>query len=113
MAKKVDTWALGCVFYVMVTGFLPFTGAKTQMMHNIVKGKYKPLPSFVTSDCSKLIQKILVVDPAQRPSLEEILESKVFNKHGLGTEHSRASISKSFFANLLIALEVKEERDPW
>ena len=40
-SHKVDVWALGVVFYAMLTGYTPFTGHdKNDLKRNLSKGDY-------------------------------------------------------------------------
>lgn len=39
---KADVWSIGCIFYELLTGFMPFTGVSHQnLRENLRKGTYK------------------------------------------------------------------------
>lgn len=39
---KADVWSIGCIFYELLTGFMPFTGVSQQnLRENLRKGTYK------------------------------------------------------------------------
>ncbi|OHT03437.1 CAMK family protein kinase [Tritrichomonas foetus] len=69
---KADVWALGVTFFIMVTGREPWPLYNIDLMKKcIIEGKYE-IPPTVDPDVSNLIAKMLTVDPAQRPTMEEI-----------------------------------------
>jgi serine/threonine-protein kinase ULK/ATG1 len=39
---KADVWSVGCIFYQLITGFLPFTGTShADLRTNVEKGLFK------------------------------------------------------------------------
>ena len=72
-SAKSDIWQAGVVLYVLLSGSLPFNISSV----NIRKGSYAPLtgPQWENkSDHAKdLIRRLLVVNPLQRLSCEEVL----------------------------------------
>ncbi|KAK9477085.1 kinase-like domain-containing protein [Lipomyces japonicus] len=71
-SNKVDMWSIGCLAYVLLTGYLPFNGhTQEQLCHQIVNGHYAPQPlddANVTADARAFIAALLQVDPNMRPS---------------------------------------------
>ncbi|KAK2948215.1 putative G2-specific protein kinase nimA [Blattamonas nauphoetae] len=71
---KSDVWSLGCVLYEMITLNRPFDGPTMQALRQRVSsGRVAPLPSCFSPDLSALVSSILVVDPARRPTVQQIL----------------------------------------
>ncbi|KAJ3342648.1 hypothetical protein HDU93_001628 [Gonapodya sp. JEL0774] len=74
---KCDLWSLGCVTYLLLSGFFPF-GADDQvtMFRHIQEGKYvfpSDIWSYVSLESRDFIHKLLVVDPRRRLSAEQAL----------------------------------------
>ena len=66
--------SLGVVLYVLICGALPFDGKTLQTLRNrVTTGKFR-IPYFMTTECEHLIRHILIVDPAKRLSIAQILQ---------------------------------------
>ena len=71
---KSDIWALGVMLYYMVTGKPPWPiNNMNQMLSDIVHCNYT-IPKNISPECRDLIQKILVLDPNERLTAEQILK---------------------------------------
>lgn len=46
-----------------------------ELASRVVKGVYPPLPNYYSQDFANVIKRMLVVNPAKRPSPKEILDS--------------------------------------
>lgn len=73
---KADIWSLGVVLYVLVCGALPFDGSTLHSLRTrVLAGKFR-IPYFMSSECEHLIRHMLVVDPAKRLSVDQIVKHK-------------------------------------
>jgi serine/threonine protein kinase len=72
---KSDIWMTGCLLYGLVSGYRPFSSGNRRS--NLI-GRYHPMtgPHWrgVDKDAIDLIRRILVVNPEDRPSIQQMLE---------------------------------------
>ncbi|WVZ64970.1 hypothetical protein U9M48_014410 [Paspalum notatum var. saurae] len=77
---RADLWSCGVVLYVLLCGFLPFQHDNyVKMYQKIFKAEYQ-VPPWVSGDARRLIARLLVVDPAKRASVAEIMHTPWFRK---------------------------------
>lgn len=81
-SNKCDIWSLGVCMYVLLCGYAPFPGKRReQIFNNIKSGKYDfhhDEWNNVSDECKALIEKMLKLDPNDRPTINEILCDKWF-----------------------------------
>jgi len=71
---KCDIWCIGVLMYEMICGNAPFDENINAKTYKRIKKCDLKIPDYVTPDATDLLQKILVVNPNDRLSLEEILK---------------------------------------
>ncbi|OEL16118.1 CBL-interacting protein kinase 16 [Dichanthelium oligosanthes] len=77
---RADLWSCGVVLYVLLCGFLPFQHDNyVKMYQKIFKADYQ-VPPWVSGEARRLIARLLVVDPAKRASIAEIMLTPWFRK---------------------------------
>ncbi|XP_030380889.1 phosphorylase b kinase gamma catalytic chain, skeletal muscle/heart isoform isoform X1 [Scaptodrosophila lebanonensis] len=93
-SQEVDIWACGVIMFTLLVGCPPFWHRKQMvMLRNIMEGKYSftsPEWADISEDPKDLIRKCLVVDPAQRITVKEVLRHPFFNQMVLMSELSMA-----------------------
>lgn len=79
---KSDIWALGCVLYEMTTLNHAFdANSLNGLATKIVKGKYPPVHAKYSKHLRELIGQMLLLNPQQRPDLDQILRKPFIKKH--------------------------------
>ncbi|XP_013782541.1 MAP kinase-activated protein kinase 2-like [Limulus polyphemus] len=108
--KSCDMWSLGVIMYILLCGFPPFysnhgLAISPGMKKRIRAGQYDfPYPEWkcVTQDAKDLIHGLLMTDPAQRLTIEEVLSNKWIAKY------TEVPMTPLFSVKVL-----KEEGDVW
>ena len=79
---KSDVWALGCVLYEMTTLNHAFdANSLNGLAGKIVKGRYPPIHHKYSKFLRDLIGQMLLINPQQRPDLDQILRKPFIKKH--------------------------------
>ena len=71
-------WSIGCILYVLLTGFPPFGGhTDAETLAKVSLGKYSLQEleeEEVSEECLDLLKRLLTLDPDERISAAEALE---------------------------------------
>ena len=72
--SKADIWSLGCVLYELCTLKRAFDARNIpKLIESIIRGEYKPIPTHFSANVKNLIDRMLKVDPEDRPSIDQII----------------------------------------
>ncbi|XP_031562888.1 serine/threonine-protein kinase PLK1-like [Actinia tenebrosa] len=75
---QVDTWALGCVMYTLLVGHPPFETKSLRETYQRIRNNEYTIPSRISSNAAKLIQRFLQPNPSDRPDLKYIFYDDFF-----------------------------------
>ena len=105
--EKCDTWSIGVVLFMLITGVPPFDGKNDkEIIHSIQKGKYdknnKKLLNY-SKDVQDLLSKLLEVNVNKRLSSKEALNHSWFKNYFGRALYSNFNIDdiKIFIDNLM------------
>lgn len=80
VGPEVDVWSFGIVLYVLVCGKVPFDDQVVAVLHEKIKRGDVEYPPFLSKECVSLLSRMLVVDPARRAPLSEVILHPWMNK---------------------------------
>lgn len=85
---KADIWACGVILYSLLAGFLPFEEANSATLFRRLTSADVRFPDWFSDGVRNLIERLLVVDVAERATLENIKNHPWYridlDSHGVG-----------------------------
>ncbi|KAK9468393.1 kinase-like domain-containing protein [Lipomyces arxii] len=110
-SNAVDMWSVGCLVYVLLTGYLPFNGStQEQLCSQISLGEYAQSPlddAKVSKDARAFIAALLQVDSMKRPTATTALLLKWMQNTAPQTAESEAEAA----VELVSMVEIKLDDD--
>jgi len=83
--QQCDQWSLGVIVFVLLAGYMPFSGPECDQMKNITAGNYvmkQERWSTISEEAKNFTRALLQVDPKKRLSAESALEHPfIRNRH--------------------------------
>eukprot|EP00403_Amphidinium_massartii_P015815 CAMPEP_0178424636 /NCGR_PEP_ID=MMETSP0689_2-20121128/28311_1 /TAXON_ID=160604 /ORGANISM="Amphidinium massartii, Strain CS-259" /LENGTH=564 /DNA_ID=CAMNT_0020046277 /DNA_START=47 /DNA_END=1737 /DNA_ORIENTATION=- len=74
--NKCDLWSVGVIAFILLSGYMPFSGSESNQTMNILAGKYVLKPErwgTISKDGLAFVQALLAVDPEKRLSASDAL----------------------------------------
>lgn len=105
--KEMDIWCLGIILYELCMLKRPFHNpgdGLNESDRKICEGKYEPIKGF-SSEMGDLVSRLLKLNPKERPTIDDILKTKILEKYVPSEENgldisSETNEDKSWLAKL-------------
>lgn len=82
---EVDIWSIGVILYTLLIGKPPYETSDVKTTYKRIKANIYTFPEHIkiSENAKNLITRILNLDPAKRPTLDQIVEHPFLSKHSI------------------------------
>ena len=91
-------WSLGVIIFILLSGCSPFIAEDTVKMYALItEGKYEFHDKYwgaISDDAKELVSRLLTVNPDERISAADALQSKWIQSDGLEANDLRNSLTE-------------------
>jgi len=91
-SSQCDLWSLGVIVFILLAGYMPFSGSEAIQTRNISEGKYKMKPERwknVSQEATDFVKALLQTDPKKRLTCQQALDHHwITNRHKYKSEVS-------------------------
>eukprot|EP00927_Polykrikos_kofoidii_P058906 TRINITY_DN5376_c0_g2_i1.p1 TRINITY_DN5376_c0_g2~~TRINITY_DN5376_c0_g2_i1.p1 ORF type:complete len:601 (+),score=94.43 TRINITY_DN5376_c0_g2_i1:61-1863(+) len=98
--SQCDMWSVGVIAFILLAGYMPFSGSETNQARNILQGEFKVKPQkweTVSPEGFAFVKALLQVDPKVRLTACKALDHPwIEQRHKLVVKEVDASILDSF-----------------
>jgi calcium-dependent protein kinase len=81
--SQCDLWSLGVIAFILLSGYMPFSGSESNQVRNISRGKYTEKPekwTHVSEEAKNFVHALMEVDPSKRLTAQQALEHPWISK---------------------------------
>jgi serine/threonine protein kinase len=75
--NQCDLWSLGVITFILLAGYMPFSGQEKTMADNIARGVYTMKPErwkTISNEATEFVKSLMTVDPNKRLTAERALQ---------------------------------------